>query len=77
MCVKSRLVCSAGGSHVRVKARSPVAWIADYKSYYDPKYKKRGFSDGCKDIYGTFLRELDEGLIDKDEAEMKKEKREG
>jgi len=28
LCVQSRLVCSAGGSSVRVKARSPVAWIA-------------------------------------------------
>ena len=26
--VQLRLVCSAGGSPVRVKARSPVAWIA-------------------------------------------------
>jgi len=26
---KKRLVCSAGDSPVRVKARSPVAWIAE------------------------------------------------
>ena len=28
MCVQIRLVCSVGVSPVRVKARSPVAWIA-------------------------------------------------
>ena len=28
LCVQIRLVCSAGDSPVRVKARSPVAWIA-------------------------------------------------
>jgi len=31
LCVKSRLVCSAGGSPVRIKARSPVAWIAEMR----------------------------------------------
>jgi len=31
LCVQSRLVCSAGGSPVRVKARSPVAWIAEMR----------------------------------------------
>ncbi|MBU4314011.1 MAG: hypothetical protein KJ821_04375 [Actinobacteria bacterium] len=31
LCVQLKLVCSAGDSPVRVKARSPVAWIAEMK----------------------------------------------
>ena len=45
-----------------------------YKSHFDPKYKKRGFPDGCRDIFGSFLIELEEGLVDKDEVEMKRKK---
>ena len=29
LCVQLKLVCSTGDSPVRVKARSPVAWIAE------------------------------------------------
>ncbi|MCL5071939.1 MAG: hypothetical protein M1308_13755 [Actinobacteria bacterium] len=28
LCVQIKLVCSAGDSPIRVKVRSPVAWIA-------------------------------------------------
>ncbi len=41
-----------------------------YKSHYGPE-KKRGFEDYCSDSFGkflTFLKELDEGVIDKDEV---------
>ncbi len=31
LCVQRRLACSAGGSPVGVKARSPVAWIAGWR----------------------------------------------
>lgn len=40
------------------------------KSHYDPE-KKRGFPDYCSDSFGKFLifvKELDEGVIDKDEV---------
>ncbi len=31
MCVQVRLVSSAGGSPARVRARDPVAWMADWR----------------------------------------------